>query len=155
MALPKVKQVYYDDVRVWDDLPAMSRGPLGFTDLVVAASADRDYYPGHHDPEFARAQGAPDVFINTHFTLGLLHRVVEGWMGPEGFVRKMRFRMVAMNMPGDTVVGKGKVTRKYQQDGDNLVDIDVWLENQRGVTTPAVFTVSLPVRKKRRSAKRR
>ena len=155
MALPKVKQVYFNDVRVWDDLPPISRGPLGFTDLVLAASAVRDYYPGHHDPEFAREQGAPDVFINTHFTLGLLHRVVEGWMGPEGFVRRMRFRMVAMNMPGDTVVGKGKVTRKYQQDGENLVDIDVWLENQRGVTTPAVFTVSLPVKKKPRSTKRR
>lgn len=147
MALPKVKQVYFDDVRVWEDLPSITRGPLNVTDLVLGASAFRDYYPGHHDQEFAKAQGAPDIFINTHFTLGLLHRVVEGWMGPEGFVRKMRFRMVAMNMPGDTIVGKGKVTGKYQQDGENLVEIDVWLENQRGVTTTAAFTVSLPVKK--------
>jgi len=144
MVLPKVKQVYFNEVKVWQDIPTISRGPLGVTDLILAASAVRDYYPGHHDREFAKAQGAPDIFINTHFTLGLLHRVVEGWMGPEGFVRKVRFRMVAMNMPGDTIVGKGKVTRKYQQDGVNLVEIDVWLENQRGVTTTAAFTVALP-----------
>ena len=147
MTIPKIKQVYFEDVKVWDDLPSISRGPLSVTDLVLAASGVRDYYPGHHDQGFAKASGAPDIFINTHFTVGLLHRVVENWMGPDGFVRKVRFRMQAMNMVGDTVVGKGKVMRKYKQDGENLVDIDVWLENQRGVSTPGSATVSLPSRK--------
>ena len=144
MAVPKINQVYFEDVKVWDDLPSTSRGPLSVTDLVLAASAVRDYYPGHHDQDFAKASGTPDIFINTHFTIGLLHRIVENWMGPNGFVKKLRFRMQAMNMVGDTVVGNGKITRKYQEDGENLIDVDVWLENQRGVTTPAQFTVTLP-----------
>jgi hypothetical protein len=40
---------------------------------------------------------------------------------------------------------KGKVTRKYVQSPEHLVDLDVWIENDKqGLTTPARCTVILP-----------
>ena len=44
-----------------------------------------------------------------------------------------RFRR--FNTMGDTTWAKGKVVKKYKQDGYGLVDIDVWAENQRGEKT--------------------
>ena len=50
-----------------------------------------------------------------------------------------------MDTVNTTITAKGKVAKKYQQDGKNLVDLDVWVENEQGeVTTPASAVVSLP-----------
>jgi hypothetical protein len=41
------------------------------------------------------------------------------------------------------------VTQKYVKEGETLVDIDCWAENQRGeVTMPGLATVRLPLRGK-------
>jgi hypothetical protein len=55
--------------------------------------------------------------------------------------------MRRMNRPGDTLRLRGRVTRKYRgEDGAHLVDIDLWIENDReGIATPADATVTLPV----------
>jgi hypothetical protein len=49
---------------------------------------------------------------------------------------------------GDTTWAKGKVVKKYKQDGYGLIDIDVWAENQRGekTVTNGAATVVLPSR---------
>ena len=54
-----------------------------------------------------------------------------------------------MNHPGDTMTMKGKVTRKYVENGDHCVECEVWIENQReGVATPGRAVVILPSREK-------
>jgi len=46
---------------------------------------------------------------------------------------------------GDTWQCKGKVTKKYVENGEHLVDCDIRVENGKGeVTTPGTATVSLP-----------
>jgi len=78
----------------------------------------------------AKANGARDIFVNTMFYQGLLGRYVTDWGGPESFPRKLGFDMRATNCPGDTLTLRGKVTKKYQQDGQKLVDLDVRVDNQ-------------------------
>jgi len=52
-----------------------------------------------------------------------------------------------MDSPGQPITAKGSVTRKYQEDGRNLVDCEIWLENTEGQkTTPGSATVELPSR---------
>jgi len=41
----------------------------------------------------------------------------------------------------------GCIMRKYVDQGDHLVELEVWVENQRGENTcPGVATVRLPAR---------
>ncbi len=48
------------------------------------------------------------------------------------------------NLFGDVTWCKGKVTRKYDEAGEHLVDLDVWAENHRGeITAPGKATVAL------------
>ena len=50
-------------------------------------------------------------------------------------------------IPGTPVTAKGVVTKKYQDKSENLVDCDIWLENEKGEkTTPGSATVALPSR---------
>jgi hypothetical protein len=56
-----------------------------------------------------------------------------------------------MNEPveGETWQCKGKVSKKYVEEGEHLVDLEIGLENGKGqVTTPGTATVALPSKKK-------
>ena len=81
------------------------------TTQVMDASGTRDLYPIHHDREFAKANGARDIFLNTMWYQGLLGRFVNEWGGPESFIRKLSFDMRATNCPGDLLTVHGTVTR--------------------------------------------
>jgi hypothetical protein len=49
-----------------------------------------------------------------------------------------------MNFLGDSTWVKGRVARKFEEDGERLVELDVWGENQDGQAhTTAKVTVKL------------
>ena len=141
------EQTYYEDVRIGDIIDGFDLS-LGWTKMAEQVSDSQDFYPVHHDPEFAAEAGHPAIFYNTGFTQAALCRVVTDWAGPAGWMTKFRFEMRKMNIPEDQVHARGKVVAKSEQDnGYGLVDIEVWLENDRlGVTTPGWATVRLPRR---------
>jgi acyl dehydratase len=119
--------------------------PLALRNLMIDVSGTRDLYPIHHDREFAKKNGARDIFVNTMFYEGFFGRVVTDWAGPEAFLRKLRFAMKLPNCPGDTITSRGWVVKKYEQEGEKLLDLEIHLDNQLGPdTTVAFVTVQLP-----------
>ncbi len=71
------------------------------------------------------------------------------WMGDDGFLKKLNASYRRFNSYGDAQWIKGKVTKKYVENGEHLVDVDVWCENQRGENTaPGQATIILPSRGK-------
>ena len=60
--------------------------PVTSTVIVAGAIASRDFMPAHHDAEFAKGQGAPDVFMNILTTNGYVSRFITDWAGPEAMV---------------------------------------------------------------------
>ena len=79
-----------------------------------------------------------------------LGRLITNWMGDDGFLRRFNYMKLANTPLGDTVIGRGKVIKKYvDANGDYLVDLDVWMETIRGYVSNAVaVTVSLVSRAK-------
>ena len=80
---------HWEDVAEGDEIAgfALAMTPTLIVDQV---SGSQDYNLMHHDRDFARAQGAPDMYLNTGFVEALLGRLVTDWMGPEGWLRKLR-----------------------------------------------------------------
>jgi acyl dehydratase len=98
----------------------------------------------HWADRSAQAEGEPCAFLFAVLSRYLMARLVTNWMGDDGFLRKYKWRHIARNAVGDTVIGRGKVVHKRVEDGEHLVDLKVWLENLRGNTTEvASATVSL------------
>jgi acyl dehydratase len=115
--------------------------------LYLQVSGSQDWYPVHHDPEFARKAGHEDVFMNTGFLQAALVRLITDWMGDAGFLRRLSFEMRRQQRPGDTMVCKGRVTGRRRENGEGIVELEVWAENEReGVTTPGEAVVVLPLR---------
>ena len=111
---------------------------------VQAVAGTRDYYPVHHDPEFARASGADGLFFNTMFLQAFVGRAVCEWFGSDAFLRRLEIAMRGSNYVGRTLTAQGEVTASRESNGCRLVDAAVTLSTEDGPTTDVKLTVQLP-----------
>jgi acyl dehydratase len=142
----KYARVYFEDVQVGDDLPPLVKGPIQQIQLTRYAGASGDFNPIHQDDEFARAAGMGGVFAHGMLSMGFVGQAVTDWAGA-GAVRRLGVRFAAIVRLKDTITCRGRVLGKSSKDDLNLVDLEVWAENQKGekvVTGKA--TVALPAR---------
>ncbi len=71
-------------------------------------------------------------------------QAITNWMGDDGFLKNLYCEYRRFNVYGDIQFIKGRVAKKYIKDGEYLVDVEAWSENQRGeITAPAHGTVRL------------
>lgn len=117
MSESKFAGLDWDEVEVGQELPEVS---LDVTYDIVAGhiAGTRDWFPGHHDPEYARKQGQETIYANTMFFQGFLERVALEWAGPAWFVTDRTLRIAGSVYPGDTLVGFGVVESKEQRNSD-------------------------------------
>jgi acyl dehydratase len=101
--------------------------------LARFAGATDDYNPLHLDERAAAAVGKPTVFAPCNLLAAHLGRVAEGWLQGGRLVR-FGVRMTRLVWPGDVLTCRGQVVDKRLEDGQCIVDADVWADNQRGET---------------------
>ena len=139
-------QVFWEDISEGMDLPSMVKNPTT-RQLVQYAGASGDYYEIHYDKDFAQGTGLDMVIIHGALKNAFLGQLVTQWMGPLGELKRLGCQYRGMDTPGNPITAKGNVTRKYQENGEHLVDCDIWLENTDAQkTTPGTATVALPAR---------
>jgi acyl dehydratase len=116
--------------------------------VVLQVSGSQDWNRVHHDPGFALESGHSSIFLNTGWTSAILFKVASDWIGASGWIERFDFRMRQMNAFGDSVRSGGQVREKrIDSGGRRIVDLDLWLENDRvGKTTVASASVVFPTR---------
>jgi len=112
---------------------------------IQAVAGTRDYYPFHHDEQFAKENGAEGIFFNTMFLQGFVGRAAAEWFGNDAFLRRLEIAMHASNYVGRTLTAEGTVAATRESNGCKLVDADVILATEDGPTTSIKLTVQLPV----------
>ena len=141
------EQVYWEDVSEGMDIRPQVQHPTT-RQLVQYAGASGDHYEIHYDKDFAQGTGLDGVIIHGALKNAFLGEFVTTWMGPQGVLKRLSCQYRGMDQPGSPISAKGSVTKKYEQDGQHLVDCNIWLENQEAQkTTPGSATVALPSRK--------
>src|ERR1700749_2479163 len=98
MATPVITQRYWDDVKEGDELPGFELH-LSETKMVEQVSGSQDFYPVHHDREFARAGGHEDIFFNTGCTRATLGLLLGYYVGTEGWPRRLESSRMRINRP--------------------------------------------------------
>jgi acyl dehydratase len=142
----KYAKVYFDDVKVGDELPPLVKGPIQQIQLTRYAGASGDFNPIHQDDEFARAAGMGGVFAHGMLSMGFVGQAVTDWAGA-GAGRKLGVRFVGIVRLKDIITCRGRVLGKSSKDDVHLVELELWAENQKAekvVTGKA--TVALPPR---------
>ena len=121
-----------DDVQVGAELPAVGYA-LPVYRLVMEAGANRDFNSIHHNSDYARGTGAPDMYANTLFLMGMWERVVRDWVGPSALITAVRgFRMGRFTLAGSTVTVRGTVTAVERATG--LVTVQMSSSDEQGTT---------------------
>jgi len=137
-------QVYYEDVKEGSDIPTLEKTPTART-LVMWAGASGDFFELHYDKDFAKSMGFPNVLVHGRLEAAFLTQLLTDWVGDKGEVKKMSVQYRGNAFPGEKLLCKGKVTKKYVQDGQNLVELEIWVENPEGKKiTPGTAVVALP-----------
>ena len=125
------RKLYFENIRIGDELPAMAKTPIDRVQLARYAGALGDYNPAHVDELAARALGMPSVVAPNTLGMGFLGQLVGDWArGAQ--VKRLSCRFTRMLWPGDTLVCKGRVADRHGQDGKYHLELDVWAENQKG-----------------------
>jgi len=114
------------------------------TRIVAGAIASRDFMPVHHDAEFARSQGAPDLFMNILTTNGYVSRYVTDWAGPEAQVRRIDIRLGGPAIPGRILGFTGQVVSEAREGDERVLELAVKAANDLGPHATGRVVVSLP-----------
>ena len=137
-------QVYFEDVKEGSDIPTLEKTPTART-LVQWAGASGDFFELHYDKDFAKSMGYPNVLVHGRLEAAYLTQLLTDWAGEKGLVKKMSVQYRGSAFPGQKLLCKGKVTKKYQKDGENLVELEIFVENPEGQKiTPGTAVVALP-----------
>ena len=97
--------------------------------------------------DVAQAFGFPFAHDSGIDRISWLGNLLTNWMGDLGNLKRLSIRLTLPNIYGDVTWCRGKVTRKYQLDGQGLCDLEMWCDNQRGQQTAlGTATLTLPVR---------
>jgi acyl dehydratase len=134
------------DVSVGDRIEPVAF-PLTVYRLVMEAGACRDFNSIHHNSEYARSTGAPDMYAATAFLLGTWERAIRQYIGLAGTIRSISgFRMKRFNPVGTTVVVHGEVVSAQADAGVGVVELALRCDNGGDVTVgPGLATVTLPL----------
>jgi acyl dehydratase len=131
----------FDEVQPGDALPPLAI-PITVPLVAGGAIATRDYFPGHHDLDAARALGSPHIFMNILTTNGIVQRYVEDWAGREASFRSVKIKLGVPNYPGDTMTFSGEVTDKRAD--DRTVEVTLKGRNSMGNHVTGTVRVQLP-----------
>ncbi|MGH9006485.1 MAG: MaoC family dehydratase [Acidimicrobiales bacterium] len=140
-------KVYFEDVKVGDEVPPWSRR-TDFMSWNRYAAVNDEFVPFHMDDEAGRAalneQGA---FGMGNLRYAYLLNALRDWIGDEAEIREVGCEYRAINQKGDVLTVQGTVTDKRLEDGEGRVFLDVNVLNQDGAATcPGHAVVVLPSR---------
>ena len=154
---------YFEDVQEGDAIPSLKKGTYSVTELFLfthgvlgtgrssraslAAEGSADLGGGgRFDSEHAqKRRNMPGQFDFGPQRVCWLSQIVTDWMGDDGVLKKLHASVRHPNVVGDTNTVHGEVTRKFEVEGERLVEVQVRNENQSGLPTAlGTAIVALP-----------
>lgn len=106
---PDFSDIDIQALSIGDTLPELVI-PVTHRLIVGGAIATQDFIPVHHNVPAAQAAAMPDIFMNILTTSGLCARYLSDWAGPSSRLQKLQFKLMAPNLPGDSMTLSGQIS---------------------------------------------
>ena len=121
----------WEEIAEGSEPKPLTVGPVTRTDFVRYQGASGDMNPIHHDETVARSAGYEAPLAVGMFQAGILNSLATSWLGPEN-VRRTKVRWDEQVWPGDVLTFHAKVARKYEENGERKVDLELACTRQGG-----------------------
>jgi acyl dehydratase len=132
------------DVEVGQELPTFERRS-SFHAWNRYAAVNEEFVPIHMDDEAGRRAGNPGAFGMGNLQVAYLHAMLRQWIGDDGRIVSVACQMRAPNLRDHANIAGGRVMAVRHEDGETLVDLEVWTRTEEGtVLAPGTATVALP-----------
>jgi len=145
-----IEQVtFFDDIDVGDAIPSRDYGPITIVDTVRWAGLQENVQQLHFDRDHVRQHNGLRTFIASGaYRQGLLIRMLTDWLGPRGWLRKIKVRHTHSTFEGDMMRFSGQVAAKSADFSDPWIVCDLEGKNQevRQILTGRC-TLILPIRR--------
>ena len=126
------RQLYFEAVKVGDELPPLVKPPVDRVQIARYAGASGDFNPLYLDEPFAKSAGFPSALAPGMLAMGFLAELAVDWLRGAR-LRRFQARFVKIVWPGDVLTARGRVVdRRFEAPGRYAMDVEAWAENQRG-----------------------
>ncbi len=126
------RQLYFEAVKVGDELPPLVKPPVDRTQIARYAGASGDFNPLYVDEHLAKNAGFPSAHSPGMLVMGFIGELAVDWLRGAR-LRRFTSRFVKIVWPGDVITCRGRVVdRRFEGSGVYAIDIEVFAENQRG-----------------------
>jgi acyl dehydratase len=115
---------YFEDVNVDDEVEPVEKLPT--EDLAIDFfGRDNPTNPAFRDAEIGKKQGFGGALVPGLLKLSWLSQYVSDWAGPNGQLKNIRVAYRRPDIAGRELVLSGRVVDKRQEDGRNIVELEV------------------------------
>ena len=138
--------VYYEDVEIGQEIPAFTR-ETDFMSWNRYAAVNEEFVYVHMDDEAGKAAGQGEAFGMGNLRWAYVLNALQDWAGDEAEIRELSLQFRAINRKDDVLRATAVITDKKQENGENLVLLDINVLNQKDEkTAPGRAIVVLPSR---------
>jgi acyl dehydratase len=156
------ERLAWDDLAEGDLIPPLLKGPYTITSAVAFMQAWGSYAVRNHrvawqyydrhpklaprnennvpeppvrvhwDNDFAKAVGVPGAYDFGPERIAWLSHMMTDWIGNDAFLSRLNVQIRRHNPVGDAVWCRGRIAGKRIDDGQKIIDCEIWAENQDG-----------------------
>jgi acyl dehydratase len=131
----------WDSFSEGDALPELVKNP-GVTQLVKYAAGGGDFNPLHHDFAFPQAKAIGSIIVHGRFKYAALGELVSNWVDHGGRIKNLACQYRGMDLPDQEMTLGGTVVRKWEEGGEKLAELKLYVKNAKGKdTTPGTAVV--------------
>ncbi len=129
--MPPPRKLYFENVRIGDELPPLLKPALDRIQLAKYAGAANDFSPLQIDDALAKTVGMPSVVAPGPLSAAFAGQLVTDWARGTP-IKKLSMKFSRMTWPGDVLTCKGRIFDRWGENGRYHVELDVRAENQKG-----------------------
>lgn len=130
------EDLYFEDFSEGQEFAPVEKGPMMVGHQVRWAGAADNYDSEfHHDEYVAKERGLPGIILSGPLMGSYLITEVTRWLGRNARLVRFQDRNSGPTMPRDAATIRGKVKRKFVENGKSMIEIECSITNQNGVVT--------------------
>src|SRR6202051_5045403 len=114
------KTLYFDEVKVGDKIPQLTKEPVTHLQLVRYAGASGDFNPLHTDPKVGEMIGTGGIIAHGMLIMGFVGQMLSNYVGPQA-LKSFGVRFKGMTHLNDVITCSGSITKKYEENGEARV----------------------------------